>query len=82
MDKQIFRLAQSDELMFYAMTPSGRLITKQIHDSGFKSFDQVVGVIMSIIPEWYDEYGKLVCIHIVCEAKGLKKYINKRIPKR
>ena len=82
MEKQIFRLAQTDELVFYATTPSDRLITKHIHETGFRSFDQVVEVIMSIIPEWYDECGNLVCIHIVCEAKGLTKNINKRISKR
>lgn len=80
MKKQIFRLAQSDELVFYARNSRGKMLTRHIHDSGFNSFDQVADVLMSMIPEWYDE--SLVCMKIICEAKGLTKNINKRISKR
>lgn len=80
MKKQNFRLAQSDELVFYARNSSGKLLTRYIQDSGFNSFEQVADVLMSMIPQWYDE--GLVCMQITCEEKGLTKYINKRIPKR
>jgi hypothetical protein len=80
MAKQIFRLAQSDELVFYARSSGGKLLTQYIHDSGYNSFDQVADVLMSMIPKWYDE--GLVCMQITCEAKGLTKNINKRISKR
>lgn len=80
MKKQIFRLAQSDELIFYASNSRGKLLTRYIHDSGFNSFDQVADVLMSMIPQWFDE--TLVCMQITCEAKGLTKNINRRILKR
>lgn len=80
MAKQIFRLAQSDELVFYARNSRGKMLTRHIYDSGFNSFNQVVDVLMSMIPQWFDE--SLVCMHITCEAKGLTKFINKRISKR
>jgi len=80
MKKQIFRLAQSDELVFYARSSGGKMLTRYIHESGFNSFDQVADVLMSMIPQWYDE--GLVCMQITCEAKGLTKNINKRISKR
>jgi hypothetical protein len=80
MKKQIFRLAQSDELVFYARSSSGKLITRHIKESGYGSFDEVVALLVSMIPEWYDE--SLVYMKIICEAKGLTKNINKRISKR
>ena len=80
MAKQIFKLAKSDELIFYASSPRGKLLTRYIHESGYGSFDEVTNLLMSMIPNWYDE--SLVCMQITCEAKGLKKYINKRISKR
>jgi hypothetical protein len=80
MKKQIFKLAKSDELTFYASSPSGKLITRHIKESGYGSFDEVVALLVSMIPEWYDE--SLVCMKIICEDKGLTKFINKRISKR
>lgn len=80
MAKQIFKLAKTDELVFYARNSRGKLLTRYIHDSGYGSFDEVTNVLLSMIPIWFDE--ALVCMQITCEAKGLTKYINKRIPKR
>lgn len=80
MAKQIFKLAKSDVIIFYASNSRGKLLTPHIRSNGYGSFDEVTNVLMSMIPIWYDE--GLVCMQITCEAKGLTKNINKRILKR
>ena len=79
MKKPIFKLAKSDVIIFYASNSRGKLLTPHIRSNGYRSFDEVTNVLMSMIPQWYDE--GLVCMQITCEAKGLTKNINKRIPK-
>lgn len=80
MAKQIFKLAKSDEIIFYASNSRGKLLTPHIRSNGYGSFDEVTNVLLSMVPIWFDE--SLVCMHITCEAKGLTKNINKRISKR
>jgi hypothetical protein len=80
MSKQIFRVAKSDLIKYYATSPSGKLLTQHKEDDGFTSHDFVVYRVLSSLPAWYDE--SMVYVHIICEAKDCAKKVGIRIRSR